>query len=210
MVKLTKKDLAIIAAGVGTADFLLEGKLSAPVARALKKYVFPRAGRGLARTPGTVAGVAGRALRAGKFVAVRHPDMTAGALVYYGYKNRKELGRLVEQGYDVIQPTASGIADMVGSGTQETTLGPRTTAAPKRKKSTFNKMVSKGVQALNASASYGKRGTINNAKAAFKTATQQASKAIRGKPAPKNGPGKVAYTASKKVYKDEILRRKMK
>ena len=37
MVKLTKRDLGIIAGIVGTTDFLLEGKLSAPVARAIKK-----------------------------------------------------------------------------------------------------------------------------------------------------------------------------
>ena len=202
MVKLTKKDLAIIAAGVGTADFLLEGKLSAPVARALKKYVLPRAVKAPPRLATT-------AFRVGKTIAMRHPVLTGGAIVYYGYKNRKEIGRLVEQGYDILQPVGAGIADMIGSGEQEVALGPRTTAAPKRKKSTFNKMVSKGLAALKGSTSYGKRGAISNAKAAFKTATQQASKAIRGKPAPKSGPGKIAYTASKKVYKDEILRRKM-
>lgn len=82
--------------------------------------------------------------------------------------------------------------------------------AKPKKKSTFNKMVSSGVKAIKASTSYGKKGTISNAKGAFKTATQAASKAIRGKKAPKSGPAKVAYTASKKIYRDEILRRKMK
>ena len=82
--------------------------------------------------------------------------------------------------------------------------------AKPKKRSTFNKMVSSGVKAIKASTSYGKKGTISNAKGAFKTATQAASKAIRGKAAPKSGPAKVAYTASKKIYKDEILRRKMK
>ena len=66
------------------------------------------------------------------------------------------------------------------------------------------------MKAVKASTSYGKKGTISNAKTAFKTATKAASKAIRGKTAPKNGPSKVAYKASKKVYQDEILRRKMK
>lgn len=82
--------------------------------------------------------------------------------------------------------------------------------AKPKKKSTFNKMVSSGVKAIKASTSYGKKGRITNPKAAFKAATQAASKAIRGKKAPKSGPAKVAYTASKKIYKDEILRRKMK
>tara|TARA_Y100000004_G_C8916542_1_gene413347 strand:+ start:407 stop:982 length:576 start_codon:yes stop_codon:yes gene_type:complete len=82
--------------------------------------------------------------------------------------------------------------------------------AKPRKKSKFNKAVSSGLKALKSSTKYGKRGTINNAKAAFKTATKAASAVLKGKKAPKSGPSKVAYTAAKKVYKDEILRRKMK
>ena len=203
MVKLTKKNLAIIAAGVGTADFLLEGKLSAPVARALKRYALQQAAKAPPRLAAT-------AFQVGKTVAVRHPYLTAGALVYYGYKNRKDLGRLVEQGYDIIQPAAAGIvqgmADVNPGFENIPTKGKQT----KRKKSSFNQAVSKSLKALRASKSYGKKGTISNAKAAFKPATQQASRAFRGKPVPRAGPAKVAYTASKKVYKDEILRRKMK
>ncbi len=86
----------------------------------------------------------------------------------------------------------------------------RTARAKPKKKSKFNRAVSSGLKALKSSASYGKKGVISNSKAAFKTATKQASAAFRGKKAPKSGPGKVAYTAAKKVYKDEILRRKMK
>ena len=82
--------------------------------------------------------------------------------------------------------------------------------AKKKKKSTFNKMVSKGLSAIKASTANGKKGRITNAKAAFTAATKGASAAIRGKPAPKAKATKIAYTASKKIYKDEILRRKMK
>ena len=97
----------------------------------------------------------------------------------------------------------------VAAMTSPTQVEKKARAKPKRK-STFNKMVSSGVKALKASTSYGKKGTISNAKTAFKTATKAASKAIRGKAAPKNGPSRVAYRASKKVYQDEILRRKRK
>jgi len=97
----------------------------------------------------------------------------------------------------------------VAAMTSPTQVEKKARAKPK-KKSKFNKMVSSGLKAIKASTSYGKKGTINNAKAAFKTATKAASKAIRGKKAPANGPSRVAYTAAKKVYKDEILRRKMK
>ena len=71
-------------------------------------------------------------------------------------------------------------------------------------------MVSAAQKSLKASKSYGPKGRINRPQTAFKTATRMASAAIRGKKAPKSGPNKVAYTAAKKVYKDEILRRKMK
>ena len=198
MVKLTKKDLAIIAAGVGTADFLLEGKLSAPVARALKRYVLPRAAKAPPRLAVT-------AFRVGKTIALRHPVLTAGAVVYYSYKNRKELGRLVEQGYDVLQDTRDQLPE-AGSGAPQV----RMAATPAKKKSTFNKAVSAGLKALKGSTSYGKKGIISNAKAAFRTATKAASARSKGKKSPKTGPSKVAYKAAKTVYTDEILRRKMK
>ena len=86
----------------------------------------------------------------------------------------------------------------------------RKARAKPKKKSKFNKAVSSGLKAIKASTSYGKKGVISNAKKAFTVATKQASAAFRGKKAPKSGPSKVAYTAAKKVYKDEILRRKMK
>jgi hypothetical protein len=205
MVKLTKRDLALLGGAIGVADFLAEGKLSAPVARALKRYVIPAAGRGLARSPGTTAGLIARGASAAKFVALRHPVLTAGAIVYYGYKNRKELGRLVEQGYDVLQDTREMLPEM-GSGSPQI----RMAATPARKKSTFNRAVSAGLKALKGSASYGKRGVLSNAKAAFKTATKAASARSKGKKMPKSGPAKIAYKAAKGVYTDEILRRKMK
>jgi len=61
MVKFTNKDLAIIAGAAGVADFLTEGRFSAPVARALKK-VFrrgaPVAARGLGSTAVRLGGTA--------------------------------------------------------------------------------------------------------------------------------------------------------
>lgn len=205
MVKLTQRDLALLGGAIGVADFLAEGKLSAPVARALKRYVIPAAGRGLAKSPGTALGVARAGLGIAKFVALRHPILTGGAIVYYGYKNRKELGRLVEQGYDVLQDTREQLPEM-GSGAPQI----RMAATPVKKKSIFNKAVSAGLKALKGSTSYGKRGVLSNAKAAFKTATKAASARSQGKKMPKSGPAKVAYKAAKGVYTDEILRRKMK
>ena len=202
MVKLTKKDLAIIGAGVGTADFLLEGKLSAPVARALKRYILPQAAR-------TVPRLGSTALQVGKTIAVRHPVLTAGAIAYYTYQNREEIGNLVEQGYEVIRPPVQSTLEFAADVNPGFENIP-TKRITKRKKSTFNKAVSAGLKALKGSTSYGKKGAISNAKAAFKTATKAASSRLKGKKAPKKGPARTAYMAAKKVYTDEILRRKMK
>ena len=79
-----------------------------------------------------------------------------------------------------------------------------------KKKSKFNTGVSKALKSLKASTAFGKKGTINNAKKAFSTATKAVSARARGKKAPKSLAGKVAYKAAKTVYTDEILRRKMK
>jgi hypothetical protein len=80
-------------------------------------------------------------------------------------------------------------------------------AKPKRKKkSKFNQAVSSGLKALKSSTSYGKKGKISNAKAAFKTATKAASARLKGKKMPKAGPAKVAFKGAKSVYTDAILR----
>ena len=106
---------------------------------------------------------------------------------------------------DPILANVGQVADM----TSPTEIERKARAKPK-KKSKFNQAVSAGLKALKGSTSYGKKGVISNAKAAFKTATKAASARLKGKKMPKSGPSKVAYKAAKNVYTDEILRRKMK
>ena len=124
---------------------------------------------------------------------------------------------LIARGIDVASPlVGQALAPVTQPLTEQITAFStpakveRAAKAKPKKKSAFNKAVSSGLKAIKASASYGKKGTISNAKKAFAVATKQASAAFRGKKKPKSGPSKVAYTAAKKVYKDEILRRKMK
>jgi hypothetical protein len=57
----------------------------------------------------------------------------------------------------------------------------------KRKKSSFNAAVSAGMKAVKASPSYGKKGTITNAKKAFALVTKVASAMRKGRKAPKRG-----------------------
>ena len=122
---------------------------------------------------------------------------------------RQEEALLARGANIVAQPFGEQFSTGFTSLTSPSQVERKARAKPK-KKSKFNKAVSSGLKALKSSASYGKKGVISNSKAAFKTATKQASAAFRGKKAPKSGPSRVAYTAAKKVYKDEILRRKMK
>lgn len=217
---ISQKDLnkiGAVAFGLGVLDFFLEGKLQAPISRALKKAgkaaaakAFLNPGqiptnRALVGAIGRTAGRAavrpvGTALAVGRTIALRHPVLTAGAVVYYTYKNRDELADLVRQGYDVVQeaipeptPFASEFAadpfgasaELIGSrgripGRQMPTLRRKT-------QTKFNKAVSAGMKAVKASTSYGKKGTINNAKKAFTAVTKTASRINKGAKVAKSG-----------------------
>ena len=122
---------------------------------------------------------------------------------------RQEEALLARGAEFVSAPLAAQFSEGFSAVTSPAAVEKKARAKPK-KKSAFNNAVSSGLKAIKASTSYGKRGVISNAKKAFTVATKQASAAFRGKKKPKSGPSKVAYTAAKKVYKDEILRRKMK
>jgi len=204
MVKFTKRDLGIIAGLAGAADFLAEGRFSAPVARALKT-VIRRAGPVVARSTGSTAlRVAGTALQVGKTIAMRHPVLTAGAVVYYTYKNREELGDLIEQGYEILQPKVPMIQERLQTAFDVTPLGVGIKVGKAiRKKATtpFNKAVSKGMKIVKQSTSYGKKGTINNAKKAFSAVTKAASAASKKKKAPKSGITRKIYLGVKGLFK---------
>ena len=59
--------------------------------------------------------------------------------------------------------------------------------AKARTKSKFNKMVSAGMKKIKASTSYGKKGTVSNAKKAFSVVTKAASAVTKGHKLPKSG-----------------------
>ena len=71
----------------------------------------------------------------------------------------------------------------------------------KKAKSKFNKAVSAGMKAAKASTSYGKKGTINNAKKAFAAVTKTASKINKGGKVAKKGVARKIGLAIKKVLK---------
>jgi len=68
-------------------------------------------------------------------------------------------------------------------------IADRPAVAPKKKrpKSKFNKAIAAGMKVAKASTSYGKKGTINNAKKAFSAVTKTASAINKGKKVAKSG-----------------------
>jgi len=69
----------------------------------------------------------------------------------------------------------------------------------KRRMSKFNQSVKKGMSMLKSSPSYGKKGSISNAKKAFSAVTKTVSKVMRGKPKPKTGVLKKVAAAAAKI-----------
>ena len=220
MVKLSKKDLTIIAGVLGAIDFAYEGALTKPVSRAVKTAIRTGATR-LFLNPGqiptnralagaigrtavrTAARVPGTALAVGRTIAMRHPVLTAGAVIYYTVKNRDEIIDLAKQGYEVLEDINAPMAerrrefasdprgfveDIFEDRPLIRPLGaPIPGMKPKRRTSKFNKAVSKGMKVVKASTSYGKKGTISNAKKAFAAVTKTASKINKGAKVAKSG-----------------------
>jgi len=211
---ISQKDLnkiGAVAAGFGIVDFFLEGKLGAPISRAFKKAGAAVGTRALGAAPAAARFTGATALRGagtaaliGKQIALRHPVLTAGAVVYYTYKNREEIADLIEQGYDVIQDANIGqsispsrfVPAVRSEFDRLMTEGPRPSPGrvppgflqkPKRRKSGYNTSVSKAMKALKKSTSYGKKGVLSTPKKAFGFVAKTVSKLRKGKKVPSKG-----------------------
>jgi len=207
MVKVTDRDWAIIAGLGGAADFLTEGRFSAPVARKLKKIFGIR---------GPVARQAARfvprALGTARFVAMKHPWVTAAVVTYEVVKHRDEIRQLLNEGWEVVEPGVTAVRERVDpileEAAQMTTTayptGPGISALPftlpvfkKRTPSAFNKAVSAGMKVIKKSTSYGKKGTIKPAKRAFSVVVKLAAAKKKKKKAPKSGIRRRIWNAMK-------------
>jgi len=200
MVNVSRKDLERLAIGFGIADFLTEGRLSAPVARGTKsalKKAAPAIARGIIKW-GPRAAVSAARVTPGPVAAA-----AAGATLY---ANRERIRDAAGNVYERVQP---GVSEYLG-GVRERIMDPETYApllegptirpvvpAPflaaksavrrKKKVSKFNKAVKAGMTTVRGSTSYGKKGVINNARKAFSAVTKIASKVKRGKKVGKTG-----------------------
>jgi hypothetical protein len=205
MALLSDKQQRNLLIALGLTDFATRSRLSTAAFDAViatARRFGPTAARAAPRVGMT-------ALQVGKQIALRHPVLTAGAVVYYTYKNREELGDLVEKGYEIIQPVVSPILEEAARLT--TTAypeGPGIRAAPflpevierfrpKRKASSFNRAVSAGMKVVKKSTSYGKKGEIKPAKKAFSVVVKLAAAKKKKKKAPKSGIRRRIWNAMK-------------
>ena len=219
-----ERRLVELAAAHGVADFLMRGRLTKAESKVFYT-ILNKLGKPAARqTAGTAARLGGTALRVGKTIALRHPVLTAGAIVYYTYKNREEIADLAKQGYEIIEPAVQPIVDPIveaGRFAYETAeaagvydrppgiqappftrplmerLGLPT--MPKRKKSKYNRAVSAAMKAVKASTKGGKKGTIRNPKSVFKTVSKAVSKVNKGAKASTKGITGIAARAARKI-----------
>ena len=114
-----------------------------------------------------------------------------------------ELGLL-----DPLIPPTMQAAETATEAAQEILIE-RPERVRKKRKTTFNKAVSAGMKAVKQSTSYGKKGTINNAKKAFSAVNKVASKLNKGQKVSTKGPTGVIKRAISKFFpKKKPVRRR--
>ena len=208
MVQISRKDLERLAIGFGIADFLTEGALTKPIARSTKsalRKAAPAIGRGIIRYGPKVALTAAR---------VTPTPLAAAAVGAAAIQNRARIADAAGNVYEMVAPAVQ----QYGQGVVERAMDPETyspigpspqtmqlerlgivPSRPKKVRSKFNAAVKKGMEIVKGSTSYGKKGTINNAKKAFTAVTKAASAVSKGRKAPKNGIRKKLHTAMSKI-----------
>jgi len=159
----TKDQLYQIIAAYGLGRVLPSGSTRAAARTAVNglvkagKIVVPAAGRATAAAAPPLA-------RGGLALARANPAVATGATL------------LALQQAGLLDPVIEPAQEFV----EEEVIVPLQKSG-KRSRSKFNKAVSAGMKAVRSSKSYGKKGTINNAKRAFSAVTKVASKVNRGK-----------------------------
>ena len=99
MVQISRKDLERLAIGFGIADFLTEGRLSAPIARGTKaalKRAAPAIARGIIRYGPTVAVTAAR---------VTPTPLAAAAVGAAAVQNRELIRDVAGNVFERVQPS---------------------------------------------------------------------------------------------------------
>jgi len=204
MVTISKSDLAKLAAAWGIADFFAGGRLGRPIGDAATKAIVkaaPAIARGIIRYGPAAVSTAARVTPTGAVVA------TGGVLAL---QNREKIADLAAQGFEVLAPAVQGIGQRALDPQSFAPMGEPVNLLPvggpikrltKKRLSKFNQSIKAGMAAAKASASYGKKGTINNAKKAFTAVTKTASKINKGGKVAKKGALRKIGLAIKKVLR---------
>ena len=166
---LTDKQQRDLLIALGIIDFVTRGKINAAafdLSLATLKRVFPAA----ARVGGSVGMSAARAA----IPLVTNPYL-AGTALGYGALQTQPGQQLLESAEE------RGRMDRIRFEQALTDLQVGVGTRVKKTKSKFNTAVSKGMQAIKNSTSYGKKGVINAPKKAFAAVTKMASKINKGR-----------------------------
>ena len=192
MVKLDRRTAEYIIATGAAIDFLMEGKFTAPVARAIKstaKRALPLATRAAVGT----ASVAGRSAIGAALPIVTNP-YAAGLALGYGALQTQPGQQLLESAEE------RGRMDRIRFEQALTDLQVGVGRKVKKTKSKFNTAVSKGMATIKAGTSYGKKGVINAPKKAFAAVTKLASKINKAKQSGNKFPSRPKAPNPRKLY----------
>ena len=192
MVKLDRRTAEYIIATGAAIDFLMEGKFTAPVARAIKstaKRALPLAARAAVGT----ASVAGRSALGAALPIVTNP-YAAGLALGYGALQTQPGQQLLESAEE------RGRMDRIRYEQALTDLQVGVGKRVRKTKSKFNTAVSRGMAAAKASAAYGKKGVITAPKKAFAAVTKMASKINKAKQPGHKLPVRPTGINAKKIY----------
>jgi hypothetical protein len=193
--EFTNAELKILLGGLlvdQAIDVATFGRLSKLKGKALSRVVLPllrKTGFAAARAAPTAVGrLAGTAVGATRFVAMRHPYIAAAVVTYEVVKNREQIAQLLREGWEVIDPVARGAYEIAeAAGVYDTPPGISSpfrekfgTKMPRRRTSKFNRAISAGMKAVKRSKFLGKPGKFTNSKKAFATVTRTVSRLRKG------------------------------
>jgi len=186
-------------------DIATFGRLSKLKGKAFVRVALPLVRKAAVAGARAVPGVA----RTVGMIALRHPYVAAGALIYVGVTEREKIRTLLEQGYDIIEerlptpalpplpsPVIPGVEEIIIGGPAALPFGKLRPGIPRRP-SAFNKAVSAGMKALKKDKAYGGKGQIKPAKKAFSVVVKLAAAKKKKKKAPKSGIRRRIWNAMK-------------
>jgi hypothetical protein len=175
----------------------------------LEKAMAAVIGLDIAR-PGTSRAAAKRAVEVIARGAVRAAPVAAQAARVNPYAAAGLTG-LAAYELGLLDPLAAPTMQAAQTATEaaQEILIDRPERVRKKRRTTFNKAVSAGMKAVKQSTSYGKKGTINNAKKAFSAVNKVASKLNKGQKVSTKGPTGVIKRAISKFFpKKKPVRRR--